>query len=104
MFGCPWVDDASRRAPGTANLSERDQAPAVSVSIGTMHLAKGLESKAVAEMACDDGVLPLQSRMEAVARRTTPTIRAHGHRAGETVLSLIATVGRIATGESVRTT
>ena len=38
--------------------------------IGTMHLAKGLEFKAVAVMACDDGVLPLQSRMETVADET----------------------------------
>ncbi len=35
-----------------------------------MHLAKGLEFKAVAVMACDDGVLPLQSRLEAVADET----------------------------------
>jgi hypothetical protein len=34
------------------------------VSIGTMHLAKGLEFRAVAVMACDDEILPLQSRME----------------------------------------
>ena len=32
-----------------------------------MHLAKGLEFKAVAVMACDDEVLPLQSRMKEVA-------------------------------------
>jgi superfamily I DNA/RNA helicase len=32
-----------------------------------MHLAKGLEFKAVGIMACDEGVLPLQSRLEAVA-------------------------------------
>ena len=31
-----------------------------------MHLAKGLEFRAVAVMACDDAVLPLQSRIEAV--------------------------------------
>ena len=36
------------------------------VTIGTMHLAKGLEFRAVAVMACDDEVLPLQSRVEAV--------------------------------------
>ena len=36
------------------------------LSIGTMHLAKGLEFRAVAVMACDDEVLPLQSRIEAV--------------------------------------
>ena len=32
-----------------------------------MHLAKGLEFRAVAVMACDDEVLPLQERIEAVA-------------------------------------
>ena len=35
-----------------------------------MHLAKGLEFKAAGVMACDDGVLPLQARMEAVADET----------------------------------
>jgi hypothetical protein len=40
------------------------------VMVGTMHLAKGLEFKAVAVVACDEGVLPLQSRMEAVADET----------------------------------
>jgi superfamily I DNA/RNA helicase/mRNA-degrading endonuclease RelE of RelBE toxin-antitoxin system len=34
--------------------------------ISTMHLAKGLEFRAVAVMACDDEVLPLQSRIETV--------------------------------------
>jgi superfamily I DNA/RNA helicase len=36
------------------------------VSISTMHLAKGLEFRAVAVMACDDEVVPLQERMETV--------------------------------------
>ena len=36
------------------------------VSIGTMHLSKGLEFRAVAVMACDDEVIPLQARIEAV--------------------------------------
>ena len=36
------------------------------VSICTMHLAKGLEFRAVAVMACDDEVIPLQERMERV--------------------------------------
>lgn len=35
------------------------------VNIGTMHLAKGLEFRAVVVMACDDEVLPLQERVEA---------------------------------------
>ena len=38
--------------------------------IGTMHVAKGLKFKAVAVIACDDGGLPLQSRLEAVADET----------------------------------
>jgi superfamily I DNA/RNA helicase len=36
------------------------------VSVGTMHLSKGLEFRAVAVMACDDEVLPLQERIQAV--------------------------------------
>jgi superfamily I DNA/RNA helicase len=48
-------------------LSERGDDPDEQVSIGTMHLAKGLEFKAVAVMACDDEVLPLQARVESVA-------------------------------------
>jgi superfamily I DNA/RNA helicase len=36
------------------------------VAIGTMQLAKGLEFRAVAVMACDDEVLPLQERIETV--------------------------------------
>jgi superfamily I DNA/RNA helicase len=35
-----------------------------SLSISTMHLAKGLEFRAVAVMACDDEVIPLQERIE----------------------------------------
>jgi len=37
------------------------------MSISTMHLAKGLEFRGVAVMACDDEVLPLQERIEAVS-------------------------------------
>lgn len=36
------------------------------VSIGTMHLAKGLEFRAVAVMACDDEVIPSQERISLV--------------------------------------
>jgi superfamily I DNA/RNA helicase len=32
-----------------------------------MHLAKGLEFRAVAVMACDDEVIPLQERIESIA-------------------------------------
>jgi superfamily I DNA/RNA helicase len=37
------------------------------VAIGSMHLAKGLEFRAAAVMACDDEILPLQARIEDVA-------------------------------------
>jgi mRNA-degrading endonuclease RelE of RelBE toxin-antitoxin system len=48
-------------------LSERLEDPQGRVAIGTMHLAKGLEYKAIAVMACDDNILPLQERVETVA-------------------------------------
>lgn len=37
------------------------------VSICSMHMAKGLEFRAVAVMACDDEVIPSQARIEAVS-------------------------------------
>ena len=40
------------------------------VSISTMHLAKGLEFRGVVVMACDDEVIPLQERIEAVSDDT----------------------------------
>jgi superfamily I DNA/RNA helicase len=36
------------------------------IAIGSMHLAKGLEFRAVVVMACDDEVIPLQERIETV--------------------------------------
>ncbi len=36
------------------------------LSISTMHLAKGLEFRAVVVMACDDEIIPLQERIETV--------------------------------------
>ncbi len=47
-------------------LDEHVQTTTGHVSIGTMHLAKGLEFRAVAVMACDDEIIPLQERIEAV--------------------------------------
>lgn len=47
-------------------LSERLVDVAGRIAIGTMHLAKGLEFKAVAVMACDDEVLPSAARIDAV--------------------------------------
>jgi superfamily I DNA/RNA helicase len=37
------------------------------VSICTMHLAKGLEFRAVVVMGCDDEIIPLQQRIETAA-------------------------------------
>jgi superfamily I DNA/RNA helicase len=51
----------------SAELSDRIEVTAGKVSIGTMHLAKGLEFRAVAVMACDDEVIPSQERIENVA-------------------------------------
>lgn len=45
-------------------LTERFADAGDCVSLGTMHLAKGLEFKAVVVMACDDEALPLQSRVD----------------------------------------
>ena len=47
-------------------LDESDGKGKDCVSISTMHLAKGLEFRAVAVMACDDEVIPLQDRIETV--------------------------------------
>lgn len=51
------------RLPST-RLDERLQTKVGHVSVGTMHLSKGLEFRAVAVMACDDEVIPLQERIE----------------------------------------
>ena len=51
----------------TVELSDKVETTPGRLSIGTMHLAKGFEFRAVAVMACDDEVLPLQERIEAVA-------------------------------------
>ena len=48
-------------------LDEKPGATGGYASISTMHLAKGLEFRAVAVMACDDEVIPLQERIEAIA-------------------------------------
>ena len=48
-------------------LDERAEADGALLSISTMHLAKGLEFRAVAVMACDDEVIPSQTRIEGVA-------------------------------------
>jgi mRNA-degrading endonuclease RelE of RelBE toxin-antitoxin system len=47
-------------------LDEHVETVSGHVSISTMHLAKGLEFRAVAVMACDDEIIPLQERIETV--------------------------------------
>jgi superfamily I DNA/RNA helicase len=47
-------------------LDEKVETTSGQVSLATMHLAKGLEFRAVAVMACDDEIIPLQERIEAV--------------------------------------
>ena len=58
-------------AVGAASLSykildEHVETASGHVSIATMHIAKGLEFRSVVVMACDDEVIPLQERIEAV--------------------------------------
>jgi superfamily I DNA/RNA helicase len=47
-------------------LDQRVETVSGHASIGTMHLAKGLEFRAVVVMACDDEVIPLQERIETI--------------------------------------
>jgi superfamily I DNA/RNA helicase len=49
-----------------AILDEEPETTGDKVAISTMHQAKGLEFRAVAVMACDDEVVPLQERIESV--------------------------------------
>ena len=64
-----------RRARNTAKqagvqateLSDKIEITPGKISIGTMHLAKGLEFRSVAVMACDDEIIPSQERIENVA-------------------------------------
>jgi superfamily I DNA/RNA helicase len=47
-------------------IDQKVETTAGSASLCTMHLAKGLEFRAVAVMACDDEIIPLQERIETV--------------------------------------
>ena len=63
----PRAQAAAEAAGATGvELSEQVASEAGKIAIGTMHLAKGLEFRAVAVMACDDEVMPLQERIETV--------------------------------------
>ena len=50
-----------------AVLDDDMEATGGCLTISTMHLVKGLEFRAVALMACDSEVIPLQSRVESIA-------------------------------------
>ncbi|MEI6154984.1 MAG: 3'-5' exonuclease, partial [Deltaproteobacteria bacterium] len=47
-------------------LDENVETMSGHASISTMHLAKGLEFRAVVVMACDDEIIPSQQRIETV--------------------------------------
>jgi len=47
-------------------LDDRVEIGSGHASVSTMHLAKGLEFRVVVVMACDDEIVPLQARIEAV--------------------------------------
>ncbi len=64
----PRAREAVKQAGAAAAELDDMVAPAAGcLAISTMHLAKGLEFRAVAVMACDDEVIPLQSRIETVS-------------------------------------
>jgi len=67
--------DRSRAAVEAAGLpfkvlDENVETISGHVSASTMHLAKGLEFRAVVVMACDDEIIPLQERIETVSDDT----------------------------------
>jgi hypothetical protein len=69
QVGCGTAScTGSRRSGRTAFkiLDEHVETTRGEVSISTMHLAKGLEFRAVVVMACDDEIIPLQERIETV--------------------------------------
>lgn len=48
-------------------LNDKVEGEEEKLALCTMHLAKGLEFRAVAVMACDDEIIPLQDRIETVS-------------------------------------
>jgi len=67
--------DRARNALGPTGipfkvLDEHVETMSGHISVSTMHLAKGLEFRAVVVMACDDEVIPLQERIETVGDDT----------------------------------
>jgi superfamily I DNA/RNA helicase len=63
----PRALDAAAKAGCKARLlNDPSSKDTCAITVATMHLAKGLEYRAVVVMACDDDVIPLQSRIESV--------------------------------------
>ena len=58
---------ASSAGAGFNLLRTQTESRPGKISMGTMHLAKGLEFRAVVVMACDDEIIPSQSRIESAA-------------------------------------
>jgi superfamily I DNA/RNA helicase len=58
-----------------------------------MHLAKGLEFRAVAVMACDDEVIPLQERIEtALTRQSSRTFTTQNDDSSTSPVPVLAIV------------
>ena len=60
------IDAVSNAGWQSRNLNDANSRAHNVITVTTMHLAKGLEYRAVVVMACDDEVIPLQSRIESV--------------------------------------
>jgi superfamily I DNA/RNA helicase len=60
------VGSAKEAAIAFKILDEHVETASGHISISTMHLAKGMEFRCVAVMACDDEVIPSQERIETV--------------------------------------
>ena len=61
------VEAIKRTGMAYAVIDECTEGQDDCLRVGTMHLAKGLEFRAVVVMACDAEVIPLQSRVESIA-------------------------------------
>jgi superfamily I DNA/RNA helicase len=60
--------DAVKKADFAFKVLDKDlETTEGHVSVCTMHLAKGLEFRTVAVMACDDEIIPFQERIETAA-------------------------------------
>lgn len=60
------IDAVEKTGMAYKVLDENVETATGYISISTMHLAKGLEFRAVVVMACDDEIIPLQERIETV--------------------------------------